>query len=103
MLGFHLQPKFKVPGCRQEGSQPATGNQRQRQEVEWGGGQEGASLLCSMLGTEPKGDLERLAVTQATCDISTVPVPVSPGARPIPVAAATFSYQVTFWLGAPAC
>ena len=67
-----------------------------------GRGQEGASLLCSMLGTGPKGDLERLADTQATCDISTVPVPVSPGARPIPVAAAAFSYQVTFQLGAPA-
>lgn len=56
-----------------------------------------------MLGTEPKGALERLADTQDTCDISTVPVPVSPGARPIPVAAAAFSYQVTFRLGAPAC
>ena len=50
-----LQSNVKVPGAGQERPRLATESQRQRRGGEkWGGGQEGAGLLCSMLGTEPR-------------------------------------------------
>lgn len=49
-----LQPNVKVPGAGQERPRLATEDQRQRRGEKWGGGQEGAGLLCSMPGTEPR-------------------------------------------------